>query len=87
MTMFGTRTGTCGTLWSPVRPSFVTRTVSAEPGEGQRPGAPPQWRKVPSHRLVSEQTLTMGLKVTSTSQDIPADMGPGGSKLREQPSV
>lgn len=26
----------------------------------------------------------MGLKVTSTSQDIPADMGPGGSKLQMQ---
>lgn len=47
MTMFGTRTGTCGTLWSPVRPSFVTRTVSAEPGEGQRPGAPPPMEESP----------------------------------------
>jgi hypothetical protein len=28
--------------------------------------------------------LTIGLKVTRTSQDMPADMGPGGSKLQKQ---
>lgn len=36
-------------------------------------------RKVPFYVLwFGTETLTMGLKVTSTSQDIPADMGPGG---------
>ena len=34
--------------------------------------------------LFSKNQLTMGLKVTAKSQVSPADMTPGGSKLREK---
>lgn len=73
-----------------VRVSFLHQHISvcrAREGDPVPPTTHSRWREVPLHHLVSEQTLTMGLKVTSTLQDIPADMGPGGSKLQAQPSV
>lgn len=77
---------TCHSLCITVCPSSITTSCGAwGSGDPNSTHHPLEIVENPFfHSLVFGLTLTMGLKVTSTSQDMPADSGPGGSKLREQ---